>query len=80
MNRSMLLTFGPFLDRAQEQNVAVSILIGDHWVVGEVMTRDNCGVLVLTGEGEMALLKLEAISGVKSTARNLTAIPFREAV
>lgn len=80
MGGSMLLTFGPLLDRAQEQNAAVSILIGDQWVVGEVVTRDNIGVMVLTGDGEMALLKLEAICAVKSTAKNLTAIKTVEAV
>lgn len=80
MSGSMLLTFGPFLDRAQEQNVAVSILIGAEWVDGEVVTRDSRGVLVLTGDGEMALLKLESICAIKSTAKNLTAIESQEAV
>jgi hypothetical protein len=79
MNGSMLLTFGPFLDRAREQNVAVSIFIGTHVVVGEVMSRDSRGVLILTGDGEMALLKLEAICAITSTAKNLTAMPSQEA-
>lgn len=76
----MLLTFGPFLDRSQEQSFPVSILIGDHWIVGEVVTRDSRGVLVLTGDGETALIKLEAITAVKSTATNLMALPSQEAV
>lgn len=79
MNGSTLLTFGPFLDRAREQNVAVSIFIDTHVVVGEVMSRDSRGVLILTGDGELALLKLEAICAVKSTAKNLTAMPSQEA-
>lgn len=80
MSSSMLLTFGPLLDRAQEQNFPVSILIGDHWIVGEVVTRDSRGVLLLTAEGEMALVKLEAVSAVKSTATNLMTVPTQQAV
>ena len=80
MSGSMLLTFGPLLDRAQEQDAEVSILIGDQWVVGDVAARDGVGVLILTEAGEMALLKLEAICAVKSTAKNLTAINGQEAV
>lgn len=78
MSSSMLLTFGPLLDRAQEQSAPVSILIGDQWIVGDVAARDGVGVLIITDKGEMALLRLEAISAVKSKAKGLTALHVPE--
>jgi len=44
------------------------------------VTRDSPGVPLLTGEAEMALVKMEAISAVKSDTTNLMTVPRQEAV
>lgn len=62
---SMQYTIGTALDRAQQGNLYVELLVGDHWLEGLVVAADGQGV-VLDNEGrDHCVVRLERISAVR---------------
>ncbi len=69
---SQLLTVGHALDRAREENMVVRVNILGEWVTGRIVKSDGHGVAILEDNGDMCVVKQEAISCVRLPA-NATA-------
>lgn len=61
----MLLTVGHALDRAKDEGTVVRMHIGGDWITGQVMNSDGHGVAVLEPNGDLCVVRLEAISCVR---------------
>jgi hypothetical protein len=61
----MLLTVGHAIDRAKEEGMEVRMNIGGEWVSGRVMNSDGHGVAVLEPNGDMCVVRRDAITCVR---------------
>lgn len=66
---TMLLTIGHALDRAQDEGMAVRLNIGGEWVTGRILNSDGHGVAVLEGNGDVCVVRQDAIMCVRLAAR-----------
>ena len=62
---SMVLTVGHALDRAQTEGAQVRLNVGGEWITGRVLNHDGHGVALLEANGDMCVLRPDAISGVR---------------
>jgi hypothetical protein len=62
---SMVLTVGHALDRAREQGLPVRLNVSGEWITGRVLNQDGHGVAVMETNGDMCILRPEAINGVR---------------
>jgi hypothetical protein len=62
---TMVLTIGHALDRARDENLVVRLCVGGDWVSGRIVSHDGHGVALLEGNGDLCVLRLEAVSGVR---------------
>lgn len=65
---SQLLTVGHALDRAREENMVVRVNILGEWVTGQIVKSDGHGVAILEDNGDMCVVRQEAISCVRLPA------------
>lgn len=75
-SNSMLYTIGTALNRAKDNGIPVSILVGGEWIVGEVNDVDEFGVIVASDNAEHAVIRIESILAVKVAA----SAPFRSSL
>jgi hypothetical protein len=66
---TMLLTVGHAIDRAKEEGMEVRMNIGGEWVAGRVMNSDGHGVAVLEPNGDMCVVRRDAITCVRLSSR-----------
>jgi sRNA-binding regulator protein Hfq len=69
----MLYTIGTALNRAKDNGIEVSILVGGEWIAGQVNAVDEYGVVLAGDNSEHAVIRVESIHAVKVAAR----APFR---
>jgi hypothetical protein len=73
---SMVLTVGHALDRARDDGRPVRLNVSGEWITGRVISHDGHGVAVLEANGDMCVLRPEAISGVRVPQRPPAARPM----
>ena len=76
MSDSMLYTIGTALRRAQDNDVAVELLVEGQWLGGRVAALDGHGVVLHSATAEHAVVRMGSVSAV----RVLSDLPFRPAV
>ncbi len=64
MHNSTLFTIGTALRRAQTNSLPVEVLVGGHWLSGNVAGLDGHG-LVLSTHSEHSVVRLESIIAVR---------------
>ena len=64
MHNSTLFTMGTALRRAETNNLPVEVLVGGHWLSGNVAGLDGHG-LVLSTHSEHSVVRLESIIAVR---------------
>src|SRR4051812_50188927 len=62
---TMLLTVGHALDRAKEEGMVVRLNIAGDWVTGQVINSDGHGVAVLESNGDLCVVRQEAVTAVR---------------
>jgi hypothetical protein len=65
----MLLTVGHALDRAKDEGMVVRMHVGGEWIAGRIVNSDGHGVAVLEGNGDLCVVRQEAISCVRLPGR-----------
>jgi hypothetical protein len=76
---TMLLTVGHAIDRAKEEGMEVRMNIGGEWVSGRVMNSDGHGVALLEGNGDMCVVRRDAITCVRLSSRtNESRVPNQQ--
>ena len=76
---TMLLTVGHAIDRAKEEGMEVRMNIGGEWVSGRVMNSDGHGVAVLEANGDMCVVRRDAITCVRLSSRtNESRVPNQQ--
>jgi hypothetical protein len=65
----MLLTVGAAIDRAKDEGMEIRINIGGEWVTGRVMNSDGHGVAILEANGDMCVVRRDAITCVRLSSR-----------
>jgi hypothetical protein len=71
----MVMTVGAALDRAQVEGLPVRLNVGGEWITGRVVNHDGHGVALLETNGDMCVLRPEAINGVRIPSREADARP-----
>ncbi|MCW2807528.1 MAG: hypothetical protein JWQ93_1483 [Marmoricola sp.] len=72
---TMLLTVGHALDRAKDEGTVVRMHIGGDWITGRIMSSDGHGVAVLESNGDLCVVRQEAISCVRLPGKAHTGSP-----
>ena len=72
---TMLLTVGHALDRAKEEGMVVRLNIAGDWVTGRVINSDGHGVAVLESNGDLCIVRSDAIAGVRLPASTTPSCP-----
>ena len=68
---SSILTVGSALNRAEQDQARVEVLVQGQWIAGYVQGVDSHGA-VLAGEGsEISVVKLELVAAVRMSDPNL---------
>jgi hypothetical protein len=62
---STIYTIGTALNRAQDNDVAVRLLVEGQWMEGRVMAVDGHGVVLSSESGEHAVIRMQSISAVR---------------
>lgn len=63
--QSTIYTIGTALGRAKDHGVVVSVLVGGHWIEGQVGDVDGHGVVLGGNEGGHHVVRIESISAVR---------------
>jgi len=69
---SMIYTIGTALNRAQDNQLGVQILVEGQWVGGRVLAVDGHGVVIdsATGPGsEHAVIRMDSVAAVRVSTR-----------
>lgn len=66
-NSSLLFTIGTALNRAQDQDLPVQLLVEGQWIAGIVGAVDGHGV-VIASEFEHVVVRVESITAVRICA------------
>ena len=66
---TMLLTVGHAIDRAKDEGLEIRMNIGGEWVSGRVLNSDGHGVAVLETNGDMCVVRRDAIVCVRLPSR-----------
>ena len=84
MQASMLYTMGMALDRAAEHGHSMRLLVEGAWLEGQVAAVDTLGVVLETGDGQHAVVRVERISVVTVAAASplapIARAPYAESV
>jgi hypothetical protein len=64
-----LLTVGHALDRAKDEGMDVRVNVGGEWVTGRIINSDGHGVAILESNGDLCVVRQEAISAVRMPGR-----------
>jgi hypothetical protein len=62
---STIYTIGTALNRAQDNDVAVQLLVEGQWIEGRVVAVDGHGVVLSSEMGEHAVIRMQSISAVR---------------
>jgi hypothetical protein len=62
---TMLVTIGQALDRAKEADLTIRLHVGGEWIRGRVASNDGQGVVVVADDGDICVLRMEAITCVR---------------
>ena len=65
---TMLLTVGQALDRAQREGTVVRLSVAGEWVSGRVLNTDSQGVVLAEQDGDLCVLRMDAIACVRLPA------------
>lgn len=63
--KSTLVTVGLALDRAQTDGLTVRVAVADEWIRGTIVSSDGHGVVIAEGNGEVCVVRSEAITAVR---------------
>jgi hypothetical protein len=66
---TMLLTVGHALDRAKDEGLVVRMHVGGEWVTGRILNNDGHGVAVLETNGDVCVVRQDAITCVRLPSR-----------
>ena len=61
---TMMLTIGQALDRAQNEGTTIRINIAGEWMVGQVTNTDSQSVVMTDQNGDLCVLRMDAIACV----------------
>jgi hypothetical protein len=64
MLRSTVYTIGTALNRAQDNNVPIDVLVAGQWIHGNVSAVDGHGVALQCTDGGLAMIRVENIDVV----------------
>ena len=64
-----LLTVGHALDRAKDEGLTVRVNVGGEWVSGRILNSDGHGVAILESNGDLCVVRQEAVSAVRMPSR-----------
>lgn len=70
---STIYTIGTALNRAQDNETPVEVLVEGQWISGHVVAVDGHGVVLTTDTREHSVVRMESVSAV----RILSAVPAR---
>ena len=73
---SMLYTMGMALDRAQENGLAVRVLVDGSWLEGSIAAYDGTGLVLEAANGHHSVVKAERIAAVTVSAES----PYRPSI
>jgi len=62
---STIYTIGTALNRAQDNDVPVQLLVEGQWIEGRVVAVDGHGVVLSSEMGEHAVIRMQSISAVR---------------
>lgn len=78
---TMLLTVGHALDRAKDQGMPVRINVAGEWISGRVVNNDGHGVALMEDNGDVCVVRQDAITCVRLPARsNGPRVPVQQGV
>ena len=69
MDGSTIYTIGTALNRAANERQVVHVLVQGQWISGMVIAVDGHGLVLAPDSTEQTVIRLEAISAVRVTAR-----------
>lgn len=69
---TMLLTIGQALDRAKDEDLTVRLNVGGDWIGGRILTNDAQAIAVLETNGDLCVIRKDAISCVRMPAQAVT--------
>lgn len=67
---TMMLTLGQALDRAQHEGTTVRIQVSGEWISGQVINTDSQAAMITADNGEICVVRMEAISCVRLPAED----------
>ncbi len=62
---SMMVTVGQALDRALEAGLTIRLNVAGEWLRGRVVRHDGQGVVVVADDGDVCVLRMDAITCVR---------------
>ncbi|MCW2833494.1 MAG: hypothetical protein JWN68_1447 [Nocardioides sp.] len=62
---AVVYTIGTALRRAQDEDMAVEILVAGEWMAGRVSATDGQGVMLLGANGELSIVRLAGVDAVR---------------
>jgi len=65
MSSSVLYTIGTALNRAQENDVPVQVLVEGQWLSGRVAAVDGHGLVLHSDDLEHSVIRIENVSAVR---------------
>ena len=65
---TVLMTVGHALQRAHDEDLEVRIHLGGEWITGRVVSTDSQGVALAEANGDLCIVRSDAIAGVRLPA------------
>jgi hypothetical protein len=65
MSSTMLMTIGTALGRAKDSGAEVTVYMGAHVLVGQVMEVDGYGAVLWNGDDQFQVVRIEAVDAVQ---------------
>ncbi len=62
---AIVYTIGTALRRAQDEDLAVEILVAGEWLAGRVSASDGQGVMLRGDSGELSIVRLAGVDAVR---------------
>ena len=66
---TMMLTIGQALDRAKAEGMNVRMRVEGEWIAGQIINSDGHGVAVLENNGDICVIRQDAINLVRLPSR-----------
>lgn len=72
---TMMLTVGQALDRARNEETVIRIQCAGEWITGRVVNTDSQAAVIADENGEVCVVRMDAISCVRLPAQDRTQVP-----